>query len=100
MLPYPDDFPPAALQSPPVAGIALAVGCDLLLPFLRELQSPSREAPPMPEVAIDEYCDAERPKDEIGPAWQITALGLEFCFEAPQNHLNRLFGFGVPPADT
>jgi len=58
MLPYAEHLPALLPQFAMIAGVPETVRLDFLLPFLGELQPPDREAPAMPEIAIDEYRNA------------------------------------------
>lgn len=77
MFPETQNRPTCAPKAGVVAAITPAIGLDLGLPLLGELQAPLREAPAMPEVAIDKNGDARPSEYEVGSARQIRRLGLE-----------------------
>jgi len=75
-----------------IAQVALTVGPDLRLPFLRELVPPNREAPSVPEVAVHKHGDLLGTKHEVGTSWQLSDMALPTKPQAAQCGRDRKLG--------
>ena len=70
MTPESEHQPTFSAKTPEVALVAPAVPFDFFSPVIRELLSPVREPPTVPEVAINEHHYLRSNKHEVRFAWQ------------------------------
>jgi hypothetical protein len=70
MLPNPEYTPTEVMQDPHVSLVPLPVPRNLFLPERGKLMPPDREAPAMPEIAINENRDPCFPEYEVGMPWK------------------------------
>lgn len=74
VLPNPQDSPAHAPHLRMVPPVTPAVRLDLGLPLLGQLVSPQREAPSVPEVAIDEHRKSQIPEREVWTAGEVAGM--------------------------
>jgi hypothetical protein len=74
VLPKADDKPPVVSESPKVSTIPAAVSLDLLLPICSKLVLPRGEAPTVPVVAVDKYCNSASHKYKIRTSGEPSAM--------------------------
>ena len=82
-----------------ISDIALHIGCNLSLPFVRELYAPSGKAPTMPEVAIDKDGHPCAPEDKVRPPGKITGVSIEASPGPLEHQLDLPFGSCITPLD-
>lgn len=99
MLPNAYYLPACAAQFRVVAGVTPAVRFDFCVPFLGELQAPSRELPPVPEVSVHEHGNTRSTEHKIRATGQIPGVAFERAAMARDELREALLGAGVGPAD-
>jgi len=71
VFPNPYDAPSTSTKQAEVPSVPSTVLLDLLAPERLEGRAPKREAPPVPEIAVDEDRDLHSWENEIRPTGQI-----------------------------
>ena len=82
MFPEAHDLPARAAQQAAVPEIASPVAVDLGFPFLRQLVPPPREAPAMPEVAVNEDGHLLFAESKIRSTRKVARMTFPFEFRA------------------
>jgi hypothetical protein len=88
VLPDANDPPSCPPQSLKIPKVAYPVSLDFALPLFGKFQTPRRESPSVPEIALDEYHDLGLPEHDVRPPPQIAGMLVEGKTRLPQQLCN------------